>query len=334
MVNEVTFLGGGSFGTALSTMLGKNSINVKLWDRDPSLVQSININRENKKYLPNIKIPSKVRAYENIEEAIGSSNFIVLSVPSHVVRTLCRQINKFVSKEQIIVCIAKGIEEDTQKILSKVIEEELPRNSVVMLSGPSHAEEVALDIPTAVVAASKHKKDAEKVQDLFMTSTFRVYTNTDLIGVEIGGAVKNIIALASGISDGIGYGDNAKAALMTRGMHEIIKIGTMLGGKKETFSGLTGIGDLIVTCTSMHSRNRRAGILIGQGMPVDEAINKIGMVVEGIIACKAFYKLKEKVGVSMPITDVLYHVLFEGKDPKEAVYELMSRDKKDEIYNF
>jgi len=334
MTNEVTFLGGGSFGTALSVLLGKKGIKVKLWDRDPNIVQSININRENKKYLSNVKIPSNVKAYDNIKEAMDNSNFIVLSVPSHVVRNLSRQISHYISKEQIVICIAKGIEEDTQKILSKVIEEELPLNPVVILSGPSHAEEVALDIPTAVVAASRYKKNAVKVQDLFMTSTFRVYTNTDLIGVEIGGAVKNIIAIASGICDGIGYGDNARAALMTRGMHEIVKIGTKLGGKKETFSGLTGMGDLIVTCTSMHSRNRRSGILIGQGITVDEAINKIGMVVEGIRACRAFYQLKEKLGVSMPITDVLYKVLFEGKDPKEAVYELMSRDKKDEIYNF
>lgn len=332
MVNEVTFLGAGSFGTALSTLLGKNGCNVKLWDRNPSIVENININRENSKYLPNIKIPSNVKAYENIEEALVNSNFIVLAVPSHIIRTICKQIKKFVLKEQTIVCIAKGIEEESLKILSQVIEEELPQNAVVMLSGPSHAEEVALDIPTVVVAASKHKKNAKLVQDLFMSSTFRVYTNSDLIGVEIGGAVKNIIALASGISDGIGFGDNTKAALMTRGMNEIIRIGTKLGGKKETFSGLTGIGDLIVTCTSMHSRNRRAGILIGQGIPIDEATNKIGMIVEGIRACKAFYKLKEKIGVSMPITDMLYKVLFEGKNPKEGVFELMSRDKKDENY--
>lgn len=333
MVNEVTFLGGGSFGTALSTLLGKKGYKVKMWDRDHTLVESINLDRKNTKYLPNIEIPDNVKAYDNIEEAVAYSNFIVLSVPSHVIRSLCKQISKFITKDQIIICIAKGIEEDTLKILSQVIEEELPQSNIVMLSGPSHAEEVALDIPTVVVAASKHKKIAEKVQDLFMTSTFRVYTNDDLIGVEIGGAVKNIIALASGISDGIGYGDNTKAALMTRGMNEIIKIGTKLGGKKETFSGLTGIGDLIVTCTSMHSRNRRAGILIGEGVPVNEAINKIGMVVEGIRACKAFYNLKEKIGVSMPITDVLYKVLFEGKNPKEGVFELMSRDKKDENHN-
>ena len=203
---------------------------------------------------------------------------------------------------------------------------------MVILSGPSHAEEVAQDIPTTVVVSSENMEYAEKVQDVFMTNKFRVYTNDDIIGVEIGGAVKNIIALAAGVSDGIGYGDNTKAALMTRGISEIIRIGTKLGGKKETFSGLTGIGDLIVTCTSMHSRNRRAGILIGKGATAEEATKEIGMVVEGIKACKAFYELKEKLGVSMPITDVLYKVIFEGKEPKYGVYELMTRDKKDEVY--
>ncbi len=196
------------------------------------------------------------------------------------------------------------------------------------MSGPSHAEEVAQDIPTTVVASSKHMDIAKKVQDLFMTNKFRVYTNDDLIGVEIGGAVKNIIALAAGVSDGIGYGDNTKAALMTRGMSEIIRIGTKLGGKQETFSGLTGMGDLIVTCTSMHSRNRRAGILIGKGYSTEEAIEKVGMVVEGIKACRAFYTLKEKLDIEMPITDILYKVLFENKEPNYGVYELMTRDKK------
>lgn len=334
MITEVAFLGGGSFGTALSVLLARKGCNVKLWARDLNQVDSINRVRENIKYLQGIKIPESVFASQNMYEVIPNSKFIVLSVPSHAVRGLCRQIKPIVSKDQIIVCIAKGIEEGTLKRLSEVIEEELPENALAMLSGPSHAEEVAQDIPTVVVAACKSRECAEKVQDLFMTSSFRVYTNNDIIGVEIGGAVKNIIALASGISDGIGFGDNTKAALMTRGMHEIVRIGTKLGGEKETFSGLTGIGDLIVTCTSMHSRNRRAGILIGQGMQVNEAIDKIGMVVEGITACKAFYRLKESIGVSMPITDILYKVLFEGKDAKQGVYELMSRDKKDEIYNF
>lgn len=332
MSAKVTFLGGGSFGTALSVMLAKKGLTINIWDRKQQIVEDINIKKENIKYLPNITIPYNVKGFTNLQEAARDSEFIVLAVPSHAIRNLCRQINSIVKRNQIIISIAKGIEEDTLKRLSEVIEEELPNNSIVILSGPSHAEEVAADIPTAVVATSKDMKSAEKVQDLFMTNKFRVYTNDDIIGVEIGGAVKNIIALAAGISDGIGYGDNTKAALMTRGMSEIIRIGTKLGGKKETFSGLTGMGDLIVTCTSMHSRNRRAGILIGQGVPVEEAISQVGMVVEGIKACNAFYKLKEKLDVSMPITDVLHKVLFEGKDPKYGVYELMSRDKKDEIY--
>jgi glycerol-3-phosphate dehydrogenase (NAD(P)+) len=333
MCAKVTFLGAGSFGTALSIMLAKKGLDINIWDRDKNVIEDINVKKENFKYLPKITIPHNVKAFIDIEEAIEGSAFIVLSVPSHVVRSLSRQISSMVNEKQIVVSIAKGIEEDSLKRISQVIEEEIPQSPVVILSGPSHAEEVALDIPTLVVVTSKDMKSAEKVQDVFMTNKFRVYTNEDLIGVEVSGAVKNIIALAAGVSDGIGYGDNTKAALMTRGMSEIIRIGTKLGGKSETFSGLTGIGDLIVTCTSMHSRNRRAGILIGKGVPVEEAITQIGMVVEGIKACNAFYKLKEKLDVSMPITDMLHKVLFEGKDAKYGVYELMSRDKKSEIYD-
>lgn len=333
MCAKVAFIGGGSFGTALSVMLAKKGLEANIWDRDTKVVEDINIKRENINYLPKITIPYNVKAFSCIEEAVVNCDVIVLAVPSHVIRTMSRQISKFVSENQIVVSIAKGIEEESLKRLSEVIEEEIPQSSVVILSGPSHAEEVALDIPTVVAVTSKHMESAKIVQDVFMTSKFRVYTNDDLIGVEIGGAVKNIIALAAGVSDGIGYGDNTKAALMTRGMSEIIRIGTKLGGKSETFAGLTGIGDLIVTCTSMHSRNRRAGILIGKGISVNEATEQIGMVVEGIKACNAFYKLKEKLNVSMPITDILYKVIFEGKDPKYGVYELMSRDKKDEIYD-
>jgi glycerol-3-phosphate dehydrogenase (NAD(P)+) len=214
--------------------------------------------------------------------------------------------------------------------MSEIIEEEIKELPIVILSGPSHAEEVARDIPTTVTASSKDMEAAKQVQEIFSSTTFRVYTNDDLIGVQVGGACKNIIALAAGITDGIGYGDNAKAALMTRGMHEIVRIGTKLGGRQETFYGLTGMGDLIVTCTSMHSRNRRAGILIGKGKTMEEACKEVGMVVEGIEATKAFYQLKERENIVMPITDALYKVLFENKDPETAVYDLMSREKKDE----
>jgi len=332
MKTKITFLGGGSFGIALAVMLAKKGYDINVWDRKKSVIDDINIKRENIKYLPNVVIPWNIKAYTDMEQAVKNSDYVVLAVPSHAIRNMSRELSKFIKSEQCIISIAKGIEEGTQNRLSQVIEEELPNNSIVILSGPSHAEEVAADIPTTVVVTSKNMKFAEKTQDIFMTNKFRVYTNEDIIGVEIGGAVKNIIALAAGICDGIGYGDNAKAALMTRGMSEIIKIGTELGGKRETFFGLTGMGDLIVTCTSMHSRNRKAGILIGKGMTADEATDEVGMVVEGIKACKAFYELKEKVGISMPITDVLYKVLFEGKDPKYGGYELMSRSKKDETY--
>ncbi|MGH4137165.1 NAD(P)H-dependent glycerol-3-phosphate dehydrogenase [Clostridium sp.] len=327
----VAFLGGGSFGTALSIMLAKKGLKVNIWDRKLSVIDDINIKRENIKYLSNVIVPAGVTAFIDIEKVISDSDIIVLAVPSHAIRDLSKIIAPLIKENQIVVSIAKGIEEGSSKRISQVIEEEIPSNPIVILSGPSHAEEVALDIPTTVVVTSKKMEYARIVQDVFMTNKFRVYTNEDIIGVEIGGAVKNIIALAAGVSDGIGYGDNAKAALMTRGMSEIIKIGTKLGGKTETFYGLTGMGDLIVTCTSMHSRNRRAGILIGKGTPMDVACQEIGMVVEGIKATRAFYALKEKQQISMPITDVLYKVLFKGKDPKYGVHELMSRNRKDEF---
>lgn len=329
---KVGFLGGGSFGTALSILLGNKGVESCIWDRELSVVEEINNKRTNDRYIKEIKIPENVTAYNDMEPVINGADFVVLAVPSHVIRTICKKAKEYIKPNQIVVSIAKGIEEDSLKRLSEVIQEELPDNHIVILSGPSHAEEVSTAIPTTVVVSSTHMESAQKVQDLFMTEDFRIYTNDDLVGVEIGGAVKNIIALAAGISDGIGYGDNAKAALMTRGMHEIIKIGMKLGGQRATFYGLTGMGDLIVTCTSMHSRNRRAGILIGKGYTMEQATKEVGMVVEGIKACKAFHHLKEKEKVDMPITDVLYKILFEGMNPKQAVLELMTRDKKDEIY--
>lgn len=327
----VTFLGGGSFGTALAIMLAKKGLNCTIWDRKIQSVNDINLKRENIKYLPNVTIPSKVVATVNLKEAINKNKYIVLSIPSHAVKNICETIKDYIDKDKVIINISKGIDDESGFRLSTIIKNELKTDAVVVLSGPSHAEEVALDIPTTVVVSSENMKYAYEVQDLFMTNKFRVYTNKDLIGVEIGGAVKNIIALAAGVSDGIGYGDNTKAALMTRGMSEIVKIGCKLGGKKETFYGLTGMGDLIVTCTSMHSRNRRAGILIGKGVLPEDACNEVGMVVEGIKACHAFYKLSKEKQISMPITEMLYKVLFENKDPKYGVYELMTRDKKDEI---
>lgn len=330
-MSKVTFLGGGSFGISLAILLANKGNIVSVYDRDSSVVEDINVNRRNDKFIKGLDVPKNVTAYNNLEEAIQDTNYVVLAVPSHVIRSASRSIKGLIKEDVPVICIAKGIEEGSNKTLVEVIEEEL-NNPVVVLSGPSHAEEVAFDIPTTVLTSSKNMKVAEEVQDLFMTKTFRVYTNDDLVGVEIGGAVKNIIALAAGVCDGLGYGDNTKAALMTRGMAEIVRIGTKLGGRVETFLGLTGMGDLIVTCTSMHSRNRRAGCLIGTGKTREEAVEEVGMIVEGIKACHAFYDLKEKLDVEMPITDALYKVLFEGKDAKEMVSELLQRDKKAENY--
>ena len=330
-MSKVTFLGGGSFGTALAVLLAEKDNCVSIYDRDIDVVNEINNKRTNEKYLKDLKIPQGVTAFNNIDDAIKDAEYIVLSVPSHVIRFMCKQIKGKIQNNIPIISIAKGIEEGTDKRLSVVMEEEL-NNPIVVLSGPSHAEEVAMKIPTTVVTSSKDMRYAMDIQDLFMANYFRVYTNDDLIGVEIGGAVKNIIALAAGVVDGLGYGDNTKAALITRGMKEITRVGIVLGGRIETFYGLTGMGDLIVTCTSMHSRNRRAGLLIGKGMNVNDAIKEVGMVVEGVSACKAFFELKERLGISMPITDGLYRGLFENKNPEVIVNELMSRDKKSELF--
>ena len=330
-MSKVTFLGGGSFGTALAVVLAEKDNIVNIYNRDKKVVDEINIKRTNEKYMKDLIIPENVTAFVDISEAIEGADYIVLSVPSHVIRSMCRSIKDILPKNIPIISIAKGIEEDSDKRLSSVIREEL-QNPIVVLSGPSHAEEIAMKLPTTLVSTSEDMKYAFEVQDLFMTPNLRIYTNDDIIGVEIGGAVKNVIALAAGVLEGLGYGDNTKAALMTRGMKEISRIGIVLGGKLETFYGLTGMVDLIVTCTSKHSRNRRAGFLIGSGESLNEALSEVGMVVEGVKACKAFYQLKERIGVSMPITDGLYKVLFENKQPKEIVDNLMIRSKKSELF--
>lgn len=330
-MSKVTFLGGGSFGISLAMLLANKGNDISIYDRDSAVVDDINVNRRNDKFIKGLNVPKNVTAYNNLDDAIINAEYVVLAVPSHIIRTASKSLKDKIGKDIPIVCIAKGIEEGTNKTLVEVIEDELP-NPVIILSGPSHAEEVAFEIPTTVLTTSRNMKYAEEVQDLFMTKNFRVYTNDDLVGVEIGGAVKNVIALAAGVCDGLGFGDNTKAALMTRGMAEIVRVGLKMGGKVETFLGLTGMGDLIVTCTSKHSRNRNAGYIIGKGKSVEEAIKEVGMVVEGIKACKAFYELKEILEIEMPITDALYRVLFEARDPREVVYELLERDKKSEIY--
>lgn len=329
-MENISIIGAGSWGTAIAILLAKKGHNVSIWDRNDGLLSDIEKTRENIRYLPGVIIPQNVKVFSNTQDCIRGADIIIVGVPSHVVRDVVRSIKCGVDKRQKILSIAKGIENGTYLRMSQVIEEELPENDVCVLSGPSHAEEVSKDVPTTVVVSSKKRKVAEYIQDVFMTPKFRVYTNPDIIGVELGGAIKNIIALAAGISDGLGYGDNTKAALMTRGIMEMSRLGVAMGADTYTFAGLSGIGDLIVTCTSMHSRNRRAGILIGQGKSVDEAVNEVKMVVEGIKTTKAAYELSKKFNVEMPITEKLYEVLFEGKDPKYAVPELMMREKTEE----
>lgn len=328
---KIGIIGAGSWGTAISIVLGSKDYEVKIWDRNREIVKDMKQTFENKKYLPGAFIPKNITPVEIIDECILESDILVMAVPTNAVRSICSQIKDMVGPNVVIVNLAKGIENGSLKRISEVIEEFFPKNRIGILSGPSHAEEVSKGIPTTVVATSISRETAELIQDIFITPTFRVYANLDIIGVELGGAVKNVIALAAGISDGLGYGDNTKAALMTRGIAEIARLGTRMGANPMTFAGLSGIGDLIVTCTSMHSRNRRAGILIGQGMSVDEALKQIKMVVEGINTTKSTYELSMKIGIEMPITHELYKVLFEGKNPKVAVNGLMLREKTHEI---
>lgn len=328
---KIGILGGGSWGTALAILLGNKNNEVHIWVRDELQLRQMKELRENKKYLPGVIIPDEIGITNDISKVIYNKELIVLAVASHGIRDSLNEGKKDFNKEQIIVNVAKGIENDTLLRISEIVKEILPNNPYAVLSGPSHAEEVARNIPTTVVSASNNKNIAKYVQDIFMSPYFRVYTNPDVVGVELGGSLKNVIALGAGISDGLGYGDNTKAALMTRGIIEMGRLGEKLGANSKTFSGLSGIGDLIVTCTSMLSRNRRAGILIGQGQSLDEATKNVGMVVEGIKTTKSAYELAKKNNVIMPITNEIYNVLYNGEDVRESVYNLMLRDKKPEI---
>lgn len=332
MNKNISMIGAGSWGTALAILLAKSGYKVKMWSCFDDEIDMINNLREHKEKLPGIKIPEGVFCTGDIEESLHDSKIVVMVVPSHTIRENAKNISSYIKKDTIIVNCSKGIETETGLRLSQVICEEIPDANVVTLSGPSHAEEVANGIPTTVVAASEDIGAAEFIQDIFMTPLFRVYTNSDIVGVEIGGALKNVIALCAGISDGLGFGDNTKAALMTRGLAEISRLGISMGANPRTFAGLSGIGDLIVTCTSMHSRNRRAGILIGQGKTPEEAMKEVKMVVEGVTTTKAAYNLAKKRNVTMPITFEAYEVLFNGKDPGSTVNALMMRNKKDEMF--
>jgi glycerol-3-phosphate dehydrogenase (NAD(P)+) len=332
--NKIMVLGGGSWGTALASLLAKNKEEVFFWVRNKEQFRSIKETRENKKYLPNIKIPDTVKVVNSYREAIDICNIVVLAIPSQNIRGLLVELKDYLSNSTLVVNVSKGIEQKTLKTISEVCKEIIPNNPYIVLSGPSHAEEVGKDLPTTVVAASENKNYAKKIQEIFTSNTFRVYTNEDVKGVELGGSLKNVIAIASGISDGLGYGDNTKAALMNRGIIETSRLADKLGADKMTFLGLAGIGDLIVTCTSMHSRNRRAGILIGKGKSVEEAIKEVGMVVEGIYTTEAAFKLAKENNVEMPIVEELYKIIYEGKKAKESVDSLMTRDKKDELNHY
>ena len=327
---KTAVLGSGGWGTALALVLLENGNDVTLWsyfDEESKVLQETGENP----MLKGVPLPKELHLTSDLSCVKGCS-LVVLATPSFAVRSTARNLASVLDKGTVVVSVSKGIEKDTSMTLTDVIGEELgPDFPVVALCGPSHAEEVGRKVPTAVVSASKDQKAAELVQDLFMNRRFRVYTSPDIVGVELGAALKNIIALCAGVCDGMGFGDNTKAALMTRGLTEIARLGMAMGGKKETFAGLTGVGDLIVTCTSMHSRNRRCGILIGQGVPVQEALKQIGAVVEGYYATATGKELAEKLGVEMPITEAAYSVLYEGKDPRDVLTELMTRAKKHEI---
>lgn len=330
-MTKVTVLGSGGWGTAIAILLASKGNNVKLWSFLEEETKELAEYRENKRYLPGIKIPENVEFLCDMEAAVKTAEIIVSAVPSKGVNATSASLAKYINiKKQILVSVSKGLDADTHKRLSEIIKENIPGVKLAILSGPSHAEEVARKMATTNVVAADEKKIAEKVQDLFMCDFFRVYISEDMAGVEYGGALKNVIALSAGIADGLGLGDNAKAALMTRGMTEIARLGVKMGAKMETFFGLSGMGDLIVTCTSMHSRNRRAGILIGQGKTADEAIKEVKMVVEGVPAALAGYNLAKKAKVDMPITTEVYKILFENKSAKEAVQGLMTRKKRHE----
>lgn len=324
----------GSWGTALASVLADNGCEVALWSRRQEQVDEINQSHRNSLFLKDTALSDRIRATSSIEEAICGAQAVIVVAPSASMREVIGKAKPYVTDAMLLVHATKGFEADSLKRMTDVIAEELPNyNSkrIVVLSGPSHAEEVIIRCPTTIVVAAEQIEAAEAAQDLFINSNFRVYTNPDVVGVEVSGALKNIIALGAGMTDGLGYGDNAKAALVTRGLAEIARLGVAMGANPLTFAGLAGVGDLIVTCTSRHSRNWRAGYLLGQGKPLEQVLSEMGMVVEGVKTTKAAHELAVRYGVSMPITDALYQVLFEGKEPKTAADELMGRVRTHEI---
>ena len=326
---NIGIIGAGSWGIALSYLLHNNGHQVTVWSALPQEVEELREKRVHRT-LPDLMLPEDMVFTGDLEAAMDQKDLLVTAVPSVYVRETAKKMRPFLREGQMVVNVAKGIEESTLMTLSQILEEELPGASVAVLSGPSHAEEVSRSLPTTCVAGAADKKTAEYIQSLFMSEVFRVYTSPDVLGIELGGALKNVIALAAGIADGLGYGDNTKAALITRGIAEIARLGMAMGGKLETFCGLSGIGDLIVTCASMHSRNRRAGILIGKGYSMEEAMKEVKMVVEGVYSAKAALALARKYYMTMPIIEQVNQVLFNGKKASDAVRELMLRDPREE----
>ena len=327
---KVSVIGAGSWGTALALLLSKNGHDVTMWSILEDEIRMLDKEREHKSKLPGVKLPDTMKFTTDLKKAVEGKDFLVLAVPSTFTRGTAKNMCPYVAKGQIIVDVAKGIEEATLMTLSQQIEDEIPQADVAVLSGPSHAEEVGRGLPTTVVVGAKTEKTAEYLQQMFASEVFRVYTSPDMLGMELGGSLKNVIALAAGIVDGLGLGDNTKAALMTRGIAEITRLGLAMGGRFETFIGLSGIGDLIVTCTSTHSRNHNAGYLIGQGKSCQEAMDEVKMVVEGVYSAKAALALAKKYNVEVPITEQVNQVLFEGRSAKDAVTSLLMRNRTSE----
>ncbi len=327
---KISVLGAGSWGTALAVVLHKNGHEVTIWSIAQDEIDMLKKEREHKDKLPGVKIAEEIGLTTDLKEAISGKDMLVVAVPSPYIRSTAKSMAPYVEDGQLLVSVAKGIEEGTLMTLSAILEQEIPQAEVAVLCGPSHAEEVGIGLPTTLVAGAKRKETAELVQSTFMNEVLRVYTSPDVLGMELGASLKNVIALAAGMADGLGYGDNTKAALITRGISEIGRLALKMGAKYETLSGLTGIGDLIVTCASKHSRNRKAGMLIGEGYTMEEAMREVKMVVEGVYSAKAAMELSAKYDVSMPIIEQVNEVLFDGKSAKEAVMDLMLRDKKPE----
>lgn len=333
-VKKISIIGAGSFGTAMAMVLGGKKYSVTIWAREKDVVEGINANKFNPSYLTDVKLPDSIKATNSLEVALKDSDMVVFATPSHALREVAENVKPFLKGNEIVVSVAKGIEKDSlmapSQILVDVLSETVLEDQIGVLTGPSHAEEVALLKPTTVVSAAYSTRVARIIQETFMTSRFRVYLNNDIIGVEIGGAVKNIMAIAAGIVDGAGLGDNAKAALMTRGLHEMKRMGAVLGASMDTFSGLTGMGDMIVTCTSQHSRNRFVGYNIGQGKSLKEITSGMNMVAEGVKTAESVCQWAKKNNVEMPITNAVYKVLFENIPPSDVVEDLMTRNPKEE----